>query len=33
MVSMGGYATEASAREALEDARARGHEKAWLKRL
>ena len=31
--SMGGYATEASAREALADARARGHEKAWLKRL
>ena len=33
VVSMGGYATEASAREALADARARGHEKAWLKRL
>lgn len=33
VVSMGGYATEASAREALADARVRGHEKAWLKRL
>ena len=33
VVSMGGYATEASAREALADARSRGHEKAWLKRL
>ena len=33
VVSMGGYATEASARQALADARARGHEKAWLKRL
>ena len=33
VVSMGGYATEASARKALADARARGHEKAWLKRL
>ena len=33
VVSMGGYTTEASAREALADARARGHEKAWLKRL
>ena len=33
VVSMGRYATEASAREALADARARGHEKAWLKRL
>ena len=33
VVSMGGYATEASAREALAEARARGHEKAWLKRL
>ena len=33
VVSMGGYATEAYAREALADARARGHEKAWLKRL
>ena len=33
VVSMGGYATEAAAREALADARARGHEKAWLKRL
>ena len=32
-VSMGGYATESEAREALADARARGHEKAWLKRL
>ena len=32
-VSMGGYATEFEAREALADARARGHEKAWLKRL
>ena len=33
VVSMGGYATEAAARQALADARARGHEKAWLKRL
>ena len=33
VVSMGGYSTEASARQALADARARGHEKAWLKRL
>lgn len=32
-VSMGGYATESEAREALADARARGHQKAWLKRL
>ncbi len=32
-VSMGRYASEKLAREALEDARARGHEKAWLKRL
>jgi cell division septation protein DedD len=32
-VSMGGYATEYEAREALADARARGHQKAWLKRL
>ena len=32
-VSMGGYATESEAREALSDARARGHRKAWLKRL
>ena len=32
-VSMGGYATEFEAREALADARARGHQKAWLKRL
>ena len=32
-VSMGGYATEEEARVALADARARGHEKAWLKRL
>ena len=33
VVAMGGYATEEAAREALADARARGHEKAWLKRL
>jgi cell division septation protein DedD len=33
VVSMGGYATEDEARRALEDARDRGHEKAWLKRL
>ena len=33
VVSMGGYATESEAREALADARARGHQKAWLKRL
>ncbi|MGB1480354.1 MAG: SPOR domain-containing protein [Flavobacteriales bacterium] len=33
VVAMGGYATEDEARRALEDARARGHEKAWLKRL
>ena len=32
-VAMGGYATEEEARVALADARARGHEKAWLKRL
>jgi cell division septation protein DedD len=32
-VSMGGYTTESEAREALADARARGHQKAWLKRL
>ena len=32
-VSMGGYATESEAREALAEARARGHQKAWLKRL
>ena len=33
VVAMGGYATEEEAREALENARGRGHEKAWLKRL
>jgi len=33
VVAMGGYVTEEEARRALEDARARGHEKAWLKRL
>ena len=33
VVAMGGYATEAEAREALANARGRGHEKAWLKRL
>ena len=32
-VSMGRYASEKLAREALADVRARGHEKAWLKRL
>lgn len=33
VVSLGGYVTEGEAREALADARDRGHEKAWLKRL
>ena len=33
VVALGGYVTEGEAREALADARARGHEKAWLKRL
>ena len=33
VVAMGGYATEGEAREALKDARLRGHKKAWLKRL
>ena len=33
VVAMGGYVTESEAREALANARARGHEKAWLKRL
>lgn len=33
VVAMGGYATEEEAREALANARGRGHEKAWLKRL
>jgi hypothetical protein len=33
VVSLGGYVTEGAARKALADARARGHEKAWLKRL
>ena len=33
IVAMGGYATEEAARDALEEARAKGHPKAWLKRL
>ena len=33
IVAMGGYATEEAARIALEEARAKGHQKAWLKRL
>ena len=33
IVAMGGYATEEAARVALEEARAKGHQKAWLKRL
>ena len=33
IVAMGGYATEEAARVALEEARAKGHPKAWLKRL
>ena len=33
VVAMGGYATEEEARNALANARGRGHEKAWLKRL
>ena len=33
VVSMGGYATEADARVALQTARSQGHEKAWMKRL
>ena len=33
VVSMGGYATEADARAALQTARSQGHEKAWMKRL
>ena len=33
IVAMGGYATEEAARDALEEARAKGHQKAWLKRL
>jgi cell division septation protein DedD len=33
IVAMGGYATEEAARFALEEARAKGHQKAWLKRL
>ena len=32
-VSMGGYVTESEARTALAQARRRGHDKAWLKRL
>ncbi len=33
IVAMGGYATEEAARVALEEARTKGHPKAWLKRL
>ena len=33
IVAMGGYATEEAARIALEEARTKGHPKAWLKRL
>ena len=33
VVAMGGYAEEAEARTALAQARAKGHAKAWLKRL
>ena len=33
VVALGSFVTEGEAREALADARARGHEKAWLKRL
>lgn len=33
VVSMGGYANERDAREALQYARSHGHEKAWMKRL
>ena len=33
IVAMGGYATEEAARIALEEARTKGHQKAWLKRL
>ena len=33
VVAMGGYVTEEEARKALTNARGRGHEKAWLKRL
>ena len=33
IVAMGGYATEEAARVALEEARLKGHLKAWLKRL
>ena len=33
VVALGSFVSEGEAREALADARARGHEKAWLKRL
>ena len=33
VVAMGGYAEETEARTALAQARAKGHAKAWLKRL
>jgi cell division septation protein DedD len=33
VVALGSFVTEGEARDALADARARGHEKAWLKRL